>query len=534
MKNPKTVHIGVPVCVEHARDLGQAVARAADVADIIELRLDCLEETELDEALRCLATLPATRPLILTLRPTEQGGRRNVETAARRAFWFRPEHASTANLTANMMDIEHDLLLDSISSGPQPDSTRNWTQVICSYHNFVEIPTELETIYERMASVPARVLKIVVPAADATDCLPVFRLLARARRDGREIICIAMGEAGVMTRILAPSRGAFLTFGSLDRAHQTASGQVSAVELRDLYRIKSIDEQTQVTGIIGSPVAHSVSPHMHNRAYAACGTNAVYIPFEMHDVGGFMKRMVDPRSREMEWPLRGLSVTAPHKQTVMEHLDWIEPCAREIGAVNTVVVEGDELHGYNTDAAAVLAPLGDASELQGARVAVIGAGGAARAVLWNLRRAEAHATVFARNVERAQQTAHEFKADCELLDNGRFGNFDLVINTTPLGTRGQKEEHTPATAEQLRGAQFTYDLVYNPLETRFMREARAAGCETINGLAMLVAQAAAQFKLWTGDEAPAEVMRQAAEQALEKQDSGFRTKDSEGEAPLLS
>ncbi len=184
-----------------------------------------------------------------------------------------------------------------------------------------------------------------------------------------------------------------------------------------------------------------------------------------------------------------------------------------------MVIEGDELHGYNTDAAAVLAPLLGVFDLQRARVAVIGAGGAARAVLWSVRQAGAQATVFARNIQRAAQTAGEFGMSCELLDDARFDRFDLVINTTPLGTRGQTEDQTPATVNQLRGARLVYDLVYNPRETRLMREARTAGCETINGLAMLVAQAAAQFKLWTGDEAPTEAMHQAAEQTLTEQRS---------------
>lgn len=518
MNNANTVRIGVPVRVERACDLSQAVARAADVADVIELRLDYLEPTELGEALRTLATLHRLPPLILTFRPAEQGGGRALDDAARRAFWSLPEHS----LSSNFVDIEFDLLLGSTSSGPQLEWPLNWEHAICSYHNFAEVPADLETIYERMAGTEARILKIVVPARDVTDCLPVFRLLERARCEGRAMIAIAMGDAGLLTRILAPSCGAFLTFGSLNEAHQTAPGQVSARELRDMYRVKSIDEKTLVTGIVGSPVMHSVSPHMHNRAFAVCGMNAVYIPFEVRDAGEFMRRMVDPRAREMAWELRGLSVTAPHKQAVINHLDWIEPAAQEIGAVNTVVIQGDELHGYNTDAAAVLAPLRDVCDLHGARVAVIGAGGAARAVLWCMEQAAARATVFARNTERAAKTAEQFGATCRILDNASFGDFDLVINTTPLGTRGQSEGQTPATADQLRGARVVYDLVYNPSETRLMREARTIGCETINGLAMLVAQAAAQFKLWTNDEAPIDAMRQAAEQALEKQMSDAR------------
>ncbi|MGH9944534.1 MAG: shikimate dehydrogenase, partial [Pyrinomonadaceae bacterium] len=281
-------------------------------------------------------------------------------------------------------------------------------------------------------------------------------------------------------------------------------------DLRGLYRLERLGEGTQVSGLVGSPVAHSLSPRIHNAAFAALDLDAVYLPFEVADAGPFLRRMASPRTREMRWNLRGLSVTAPHKQAVMEHLDVFDEAAREIGAVNTIVVEGDELRGYNTDAAAVLAPLAGV-DLSRQCVAVLGAGGAARAVLWNLRRQGAEATVFARQIEKAAELAPQFGARAATLESARFGEFDLVINTTPLGMSGKSEGETPANVTQLRGARAAYDLVYNPSETRFMREARAAGCERIfGGLPMLVAQAAAQFELWTGRAAPLEVMHEAA------------------------
>jgi shikimate dehydrogenase len=179
------------------------------------------------------------------------------------------------------------------------------------------------------------------------------------------------------------------------------------------------------------------------------------------------------------------------------------------------------LRGHNTDAVAALAPLSGLIDLPGARAAVIGAGGAARAVLWALRRAGASSTVFARDPARAREVAQTFGARSQNLSGARFDSFDLVVNATPLGTRGAREAETAATAGQLRGARVAYDLVYNPAETRFMREARAAGCAVvIGGLPMLVAQAAAQFELWTGERAPLEVMRRAAERRLSRLTEG--------------
>jgi 3-dehydroquinate dehydratase / shikimate dehydrogenase len=354
-----------------------------------------------------------------------------------------------------------------------------------------------------------------VHAEDAIDCLPVFRILERAQIDGRELIAIAMGPAGVMTRILGPSRGSYLTFASLDPDAATASGQITARELREVYRIDQIDRQTQIMGIIGSPVSHSLSPRIHNAAFAESDMNAVFIPFEVRDVDAFMRRMVRESSREIDWNVRGFSITAPHKGAVMKHLDWIEPAAKEIGAINTIVVRDDKLYGYNTDAAAFLKPLsGRVDSLQKLNCGVVGAGGAARAVAWKLKDAGASVSLFARNASKARLIGEDFQIDSYELAKANFEGFDVVVNATPLGTRGAHESETPVLAEQLRGVRFAYDLVYNPLETRFIREAKSAGCETIGGLEMLVAQAGEQFKLWTGTTPNVKTMRAAAERGL--------------------
>ncbi len=511
MKETNQPRICVPVCERYARDLPQAIARAAQVADIIELRLDYLEPAELEATMRDLPQLlrACAHPVILTLRSREQGGHCELNIDERFAFWRN--YFSRDDARADFADIELDLVF-----GCMKEQKLDWSRVICSHHDFVGVPQDLEKIYERMVATPARILKIAVQADEITDCLPIFHLLQRARREGREMIAIAMGEAGIATRILAPSRRAFLTYGAQDEAHQTAPGQISAKDLRDLYRVHQLNERTEITGIIGAPVAHSVSPHMHNAAFAARNVDAVYVPFEVRNLKVFIRRMAHPYTRELEWNLRGLSVTAPHKSEVIEHLDWIEPAAHEIGAVNTIVFEDDALHGYNTDAGAFLAPLKNmVGDLRDARCAIIGAGGASRGVLCSLRHAGANATVFARNEARAQKLAEQFAAGARKLDSANFKNFDVVINATPLGTRGTSENETPATASQLEGASIAYDLVYNPHETCFLREARRAGCKVIGGLPMLVGQAAAQFELWTKETAPHDIMREAAEKQLD-------------------
>jgi 3-dehydroquinate dehydratase/shikimate dehydrogenase len=499
--------ICVPVCVERASELPAAVERAAEVADIIELRLDCLEPTQLKACLSDMGALiqGTSRPLILTLRPAEQGGRRALSVKERTgfpswagSFWFeglfrRPEFVD--------LEVDSEWSWNSLGS----------SKIICSHHDFVGVPSDLEQIYERMAATPAPILKIAVQADDATDCLPVFDLLERAKREGREMIAIAMGQSGIMTRILGPSRGSFLTYGSLNDESANAPGQLTAKKLREVYRIDKINPQTEVIGLVGNPVGHSLSPQIHNAAFEAAAVNAVYIPFEVHDADQFMRRMANPSSRELEWNLRGLSVTAPHKSAVMKSLDWIEPSAKAIGAVNTILIRDAEMHGYNTDDAGFLAPLRQKfGSLRGARCAVIGAGGGARAALWALHSEGAEVALFVRDASKARGASAEFEVESYPLSSASFKGFDVVVNATPIGTRGALEDQTLATTGQLRGVRLAYDLVYNPLETRFLREARAAGCEMLGGLEMLLAQAIEQFKLWTGKDPDVEVMRTEA------------------------
>lgn len=465
----------MPVCEKDLGALRNACELATEWADVIELRLDCLKELPED-----IASV-FSRPVILTFRPTEQGGHRDSTHAERKAFWT----SLAPQIEAEWWDVEGDLV---------HDLALDWSRVIVSHHEFSGIPDDLEQIYERLAATPAAVVKIAVQANDITDCLTVFHLLDRARSEGRELIAIAMGNAGIATRILGPSRGSFLTYGALDDDSATAPGQVNARKLRSLYHVDEIDSETMICGLVGLPVMHSVSPQIHNAAFESEGINGVYLPFEVRDANEFFRRMVHPRSRELSWNLRGLSITAPHKQTVMECLDWIDPTAEEIGAVNTVVVAKDRLLGYNTDAAGFIEPLlGRFGSLRDATVAVIGAGGAARAAVYALRQQNAVVTLFARDPLKAQQL---FDVSCEWLSDASFAGYDFVVNTTPLGS-GAHIDQTPATREQLNGVRCVYDLIYNPKETKLLSEAVAAGCETLGGLAMLLAQAKLQFALWT-------------------------------------
>lgn len=498
MVDTTRTRVCVPVCEKDLVAIRNRCDLAIDWADVIELRLDCLKEIP-EDAASVLSNL--LRPLILTFRALEQGGYRDSTRAERKEFWI----SIAPQINSQWWDVEGDLV---------HELPLDWSRIIISHHDFSGVPKDLDQIYERLASTPAAVVKIAVQASDIVDCLPVFHLLDRAREEGRELIAIAMGNAGIATRILGPSRGSFLTYGALDDDSATAPGQVNARRLRSLYHIDRIDSETMICGLVGLPVMHSVSPHVHNASFESEGINGVYLPFEVKDARQFVRRMVHPRSRELNWNLRGLSVTAPHKQTVMECLDWVDPTAEKIGAVNTILVEQDRLLGYNTDAAGFIEPLLVRFEsVRDARVAIIGAGGAARAALYALRQQEAEVTLFARDVGKSMPLAQLFEVSCESLAGASLKGYDFVINATPLGS-GAYIDQSPITAAQLSGVRCVYDLIYNPRETKLLRDAAAAGCETLGGLEMLIAQAKLQFELWTGKKPTHSAIDEALRNAL--------------------
>lgn len=477
-----------------------AMKQASATADLIELRLDYLRDFDFSVA-NSLASLLEDKPLpvIITCRSSEEGGRQHVDDQVRLRLLVEG-----ARQAADYCDIEgaHYAQASALS----PDTSR----LIVSYHNFDETPVDLNAVYDRVITMPAAVHKIVTRANTITDSLAIFNLLERARAEGRRFIAIALGQAGILTRVLGPSRASFLTYGSLTTGKESAEGQITCDELIDLYRIRRLSGVTSITGIIGSPIAHSASPAMHNRAFAELDLDFVYIPLEVRNIEEFVKRMVRLDTREIDWNLRGFSVTIPHKRAIVPLLDEVNKSASKIGAVNTVVVNQGRLLGYNTDVQGAMRPLENVCAIKGESCGVIGAGGAARAVIHGLLERDARVTVFARNPQAGRSISESFGVPVSSIESLASSDVRVVINTTPVGMRGHSEGSSPVPIESLQGRLIVYDLVYNPLETQLLIDARAVGCETVSGLEMLIAQAALQFELWTGRKPPMNEMRRAA------------------------
>ena len=488
--------ICVPITETKAEAFLNAIEEAAQVADIIELRLDYLDEDDLAKLLVELPQHEVIKPLLFTFRPREQGGRRDLTLADRLSFWRNLPNEIAALI--QFADFELDLVEHLADQLPPI----HWHKVICSQHNFGETPANLGEIYERIARTPAAVVKIATKASRIADCLPLFDLMQRGEKP---VIILGMGLPGIATRILALSRGAMLTFGALKRGAESASGQPTATELRELYRAHQLTKQSEIYGVIGNPIGHSRSPLIHNAALKAIGRDGVYLPLEVDDAPAFIRDFVHPKTKKLDWNLRGLSVTIPHKLSVMSHLDFISPAAQAVGAVNTIIVKGNEIHGDNTDVIGAMKPLEELLDVKGAHAAIIGAGGAARAICYGLQQRGASVTIYARDIHQAQTLADEFNANAASISDFH-GHADLVINCTPVGMQGHNEGTSPVNADALNNVQLVYDLIYNPLETKLMKDAKAAGCQTLGGMAMLLGQAAEQFHLWTGEDAPLDVM----------------------------
>lgn len=497
--------ICVSICADNADEFTKNIRRAKSSAtvDVVELRFDCLNKSELETALEETCNLETESPLLLTFRPKEQGGMRDLTLAERERFW-----CSGYDFCTNWADVEIELI----------ETVSHWLfeTVICSHHDFDKVPENLNEIYEKLKQTPADILKIAVFARDICDTIPVWKLLEKAKLDNKKIIPIAMGEAGKWTRILGLAHGSFLTYAALEAGKETASGQVTVEEFAEVYRARELNEATEIYGILGSNTSVSMSPYIHNAAFKFHNLNAVFVPLQVNDLDQFVRRMVKAETREIELNFKGFSVTIPHKQAILNHLDFLDETAGKIGAVNTVKITDGKLYGFNTDAQGFIEPLLDVyGNLKDAKVAVLGAGGAARACVYALMKEAANVTIFARDVEKARDLMNDFQVELQELIDADFDDFDILVNATPLGMREKAEGETPVRAEQLKNLKLVYDLIYVPSQTALMDEADKANVPKIGGMAMLIAQAAEQQKIWTGKDAPIDEMRRAALRRLQ-------------------
>lgn len=374
--------------------------------------------------------------------------------------------------------------------------------VCISYHNFEKTP-KLEPVLRRMRKFEADVYKIAVTARKPSDNLRL-KEFAHAQHDCR-LILLAMSEIGVASRVLVAPMGSLFTYAAPSDEGGTAPGQVAAKLMRGLYRAEKLTKQTRVYGVIASPVAHSKSPLIHNRAFHARRVDAVYLPFLVPAL-----QLPDWMKFAAEMPVQGFSVTIPHKQSIIRHLDIVAPLAKRIGAVNTVWRKAGKWRGTNTDTEGVVKPLEKHLRLTKSSILVAGYGGAARAAAIALGDASARVTVTGRNLKKAQALAAVVKGEAVSVREAATRHFDALVHATPLGMHPNVDG---CLFNDTIPADVVLDMVYNPRETMLLKRAAEQGLTVISGIEMLLEQAAHQFEIWTGESAPRAVMREAIEGA---------------------
>lgn len=468
------------------------VVSGLEEVDWLEVRADLVGDLD---AARLARVFPGK--LLYTLRSRAEGGgfEGSSERRKRRLIEAAPRY--------DLVDLEaaRDLGTDVLKAVPPEKRVISW-------HGPAAGVDGLKATFERMSAVPAALYKLVPTATQPGEEMPALLLLQALKR--RDVIAFAAGPCGAWTRFVAPRLGAPVVYGSLGEV-PGAPGQLSIERLCRDYGLPALPPSQVLFGIVGNPVTHSLSPRIHNSAYRALGIPAVYLPFHADSFGDFWLEIVEGGALEtLGLPLRGLSVTAPFKESALAVAGAASPLAELIGAANTLVWNQEVWEAEATDPEGVVLPLRDRGiALEGLAAAVVGAGGAGRSAAEGLAKTGARVTIFNRDPERGQSSADRLKLPFLPLANLDPAQFGLLVNATSLG-RGE-EDPLPFEVARLRPGAVVIDLVYRlDRPTRLLAEAAAQGAVAIDGREVLIDQARGQFRMMTGQDLPLGLARRVA------------------------
>ncbi len=489
----------------------------ADGADMVELRLDALRPGETGRALFA-ERLPAGRWLA-TCRPVSEGGmsRGGIEHRV-------PELVSALHAGAGYVDFEFSdwqrsaLARDELTRGlSHPAVVGHAPGLLISQHDFGCRPADPASLIAEMCEVEqAKAIKVVWPAEDINSNFDAFDMIRAATKDAT-VICT--GEAGLLSRVLAPKLRAFGSFCAVDADSRAAPGQLTLEEMRSRFRWDAINDATELYGVIGHPVAHSISPQVFNDAFAAANVNAVYLPLLVAPTYETFAAFMDGCLARDWLDARGFSVTLPHKVHALTYLgDRVDSPADAIGAVNTIRIEDGEVWGCNTDCDAAMETLvhglqAGETDLEGVPVDVLGAGGVAHAIVAGLTGSGCSVTIYNRDLDRARALAERFEGEFLPWEERGNAGGKILINCTSVGMWPDVDA-SPMPADGLRPDTVVFDTIYRPQGTRLLRDAAGVGCKTIRGVTMFVLQAAMQFEYWHQQPADYQQIAAAVEEAL--------------------
>jgi len=479
----------------HKRMIAEHKYLVEQGAELVELRLDFIGRAV--NLKRLIDNRPG--PVVVTCRRREDGGR-----------WMKSEKERMMLLrTAIAAGVEYvDIEADVASQIPRYGNTKR----VISYHEFTQTPDDLESLAGAMAEEDADIVKIASMATTFSDNV---RMLDLVKNSKQPTIGICMGEIGMITRILGERVGSPFTYATYSADKKLAPGQLNWKEMTELYRYKQINSDTELFGIVGDPVADSYAPLVHNTAFYEQNLNARYLPFRVpsNDLHKFMQSVRDLK-------ISGVSVETPHSQAGLEYCTQAESSASGIGSINTMIYQGKDNLGYNTDYRAAMDCISEKLKLkkeiekpmQGVNVLILGAGDVARAIAWGLRQRGADVTVASRTMDNTRVLASEIGCRAIEWDQRHEPKINLLINATPIGMHPDLDR-SPYDASAMTQFLVVFDCVFNPESTLLIKYARKHGCRIITGVDMFVRQAAYQHKLFTGQDAPMATLRQTIKDA---------------------
>lgn len=453
--------------------------KKAKNAGLIELRIDYFRSLDIGEFKKMINLFK--KPIIITIRKKDEGGFFEGSEIERFAIFKK-----SLEFGADYIDVEYSSDKNLIRYLLK---NKKNTKIIVSCHNFKETPKNIKNVYDKIKKLNSDLIKIATNANSITDNFRIFDLL----KNKENLIAFCMGQKGEISRILANKFGSRVTYASLGKNKQSAPGQISLEDMSILYHVNLIDDKTKIIGIIGEFAENSMSRYMHNPNFVRNRLNFVYVPFKTarNELSEFMNSF-------RKFNFKGASVTIPHKEEVIKYIDELDETAKQIGAVNTLVNDNSKITGYNTDYYGAVMALKEITDLKNKKILVFGAGGAARAIVYGLKKEGARITIANRTEGKATKLASEFKVNFGKFSN--VGNLtrqnDIIINSTSSGME-PFQDSCILKENELPERKIVMDVVYKPAITKLIRLARRKKCQTITGDRMLIYQAVRQFELWT-------------------------------------
>ena len=523
--------ICIPITAKTNKEALQEIGRSCLLADFIELRMDLIADGNLADLIVAIRNTVGSVKIIVTCRKKDEALLANELPQAKATV----EYGKTGKMDllkkaiemkVDFVDIE--LTEGKVAIGELRDycaERGGITGIIISYHDIKKTPSlaRLQEIFHQSLESGAAVVKIVTFAKSAEDNLKVLSMIPYAQKYSQKIIAMCMGVEGRISRVIAPFMGAYFSFAALDSCAQSAPGQFTVREMRQISNlirgnrpnksaaVISSGQDLQNYVLLGNPVAQSLSPLMHNAALKEMGIDGRYSAFCVSNLESALCGI-----RGMD--IRGVSVTIPYKVSVMEYLDEIDDDALEIGAVNTIFNNNGRLIGYNTDWLGLMLTLKELMPVKDQTFVIIGAGGTARAAVYGIMKEGGLPIIVNRTIDRGKILANELNCPFYSLSDVAKLKADCLINTTPVGMYPHTDQ-TPVEATLLAGYKYVIDVIYNPLKTRLLQDAEGQGCRIVSGLDMFVHQGAQQLKLWTGKEPPRVLMKKVVMERLGKIES---------------